>query len=177
MAKLIRMVNGVTVVASTIFLINSPAFAQGNQPSMGQHIMVYKTRKNYNNLVPITISEDKKLLFYYPAPTDIKIGNAYAVPTPLHKGYLLDRRGISLLSVFTKYTYKEYGRMKAVPTPDMLMDHIKDLNPMVELYDCGTGNATNSVAMLNKLIDSNQLTEKCKLVTSTGEQQNEVISN
>lgn len=62
--------------------------------SMTAPVVVYKTRQNYNHLVPITLSEDKEEIDSYPDPSDLTEENNYGKPIELEDGYLLDRRGV-----------------------------------------------------------------------------------
>jgi hypothetical protein len=112
--------------------------------------IIYKTKKDYNKNVAIYLSEDKKKIVGYPAPTDVSV-NSY--PTPLKKGYLLDNRGIGKNIAFISLTYEEYSALKKVPPISELENLIIDRDPIKEMYICGyRGQYTNSE--LNKLIDN-----------------------
>lgn len=65
--------------------------------------------------VPVQV-DSKGNIVSYPAPTDL-IGQE---PVALADGYLLDRRGISAYTRFTRYTYAEYIALKTPPTPSQL---------------------------------------------------------
>jgi hypothetical protein len=126
------------------------------------HVLVYKTKANYRNQVPVLLSDDKSKIVSYPGPGDLKTGGALALPVLLHKGYLLDKRGIGPNSAFTKYTYEEYSHLTNFPSIPELYNTIADKNPLAELYDCGVrNNDKNSVDQLNKIIDAKQLKKKC----------------
>jgi len=152
------------IILITVFLCNTntlPAQYMGSKAL--PHVLVYKTKSNYRELVPVLLSVDKTKIVSYPGPGDVKTGSDYALPVLLHKGYLLDRRGVGLNSAFTKYTYEEYGKLKEPPSTKELYNMIVDKNPLVELYDCGIrDNNKNSVGQLNLLIDKKQLNKKCK---------------
>jgi hypothetical protein len=129
----------------------------------GPPALVYKTKANYNNLVPVVLSDDKKTVTSYPDPTDIK-GN-YSLPTILNNGYLLDNRGVEKNVAFLKLTYEEYSKLKSAPSPKELYNLIIDKDPLTELCDCGNKNEyTDITKQLNKLIDSNTLKTKCKKI-------------
>jgi len=146
----------------SVFLFNT-ASAQLSGVRVLPHVIVYKTRANYNDLVPVTLSKDKKTISSYPGPDDIKTGSGYSLPVLLHKGYLLDRRGVGINTAFVKLTYVQYGNLQAVPSTADLYNMIADKDPMTELYDCGVrSEGKNSVAQLNDLIDKKQLKKKCK---------------
>ena len=128
-------------------------------------ILVYKTKANYNNLVPVILSEDKLEIVSYPHPDDIKTGNKYSVPIILHNGYLLDQRGIGKNVAFLNMTYEEYAKLKVIPTIKELYNLIVDKDPLIELCNCGNKNAfSDPVSQLNELIDSNKLRAKCKTI-------------
>ncbi len=76
---------------------------------------IYRTNGNYADNVPVNCAADGSILSY-PAPSDL----TDATPIALEGGWLLDRRGIGLNSRFTKYTYSEYSRLSAAPSPKEL---------------------------------------------------------
>ena len=129
----------------------------------GPQTIVYKTKNDYSNLVPILLSDNKKEIISYPHPSDLKVGNSYVFPTFLKKGYLLDNRGISKNVAFLRYTYEEYASLKNAPTLKELYENIIDKDPLVELCDCGNRAAfTNITMQINKLIDKKKLETTCK---------------
>lgn len=76
--------------------------------------VIYKTNGDYNANVPVQLGADGQILSY-PAPSDISAERSE--PLPLAEGFLLDRRGLSARSVFTRYTYAEYAALPQAPTP------------------------------------------------------------
>jgi len=147
----------VAAMASTVCVAAQMAGATG------PHLLVYKTRKDYRNLVPVQLSADKKSIISYPAPEDIRaMGNAI-LPTKLKKGYLMDNRGIGADVAFLDITYKQYAQLKAAPTTDKLYALIKDKAPLAMLCDCGLKSTySNPAKEINALIAANKLEEKCK---------------
>jgi hypothetical protein len=122
-------------------------------------ILVYKTKKDYRKYVPVLLSSDKKSLVSYPDPTDAP---GDAMPVKLHKGYLLDRRGVGWNTAFIKLSYDEYGKLKSVPTPEELYGMIVDKNPLTELYDCGVRRPEkDQVSRINRIIDEGKIKKKC----------------
>lgn len=106
-------------------------------------IVVYKTTKDYSKNVAVTLSEDKKMIVAYPAPTDV---SASSYPTALNKGYWLDNRGISPNTAFLSITYEEYAKLKKSPPNAMeLYAMIIDKNPIKRMYICGCGGAYDSL--------------------------------
>ncbi len=133
------------------------------QYTPGPQALVYKTKKNYSNLVPILLSDDKTEIVSYPHPNDLKVGSGYPLPTFLTKGYLLDNRGIGKNVAFLKLTYKEYSELKEVPTLKELYNYIIDKDPLTEICDCGNKTTfTDIEKQLNNLIDQKKLQTTCK---------------
>ena len=160
---IIKKIAGLLLVG---LLFNNKVPAQVKSIGALPHIIVYKTKKDYRNRVPVTLSADKKQVMSYPDQGDLKTGGASALPVLLHKGYLLDRQGVGIHSAFTQYTYKEYVLRKELPSPDEFMSRITDKDPMVAVYDCGVrrGQDTTITRLLNTWIDHKQLGQKCKLI-------------
>ncbi len=131
----------------------------------GPQALIYKTKADYTNLVPVILSEDKTSIISYPDPKDIVIGGVYQIPTSLKDGYLIDNRGIGKNVAFLKLTYEEYSKLTEVPSLSKLMELIVDKDPLIELCDCGNKNAfTDIKGQLNGLIDSSALRINCKVV-------------
>ena len=113
-------------------------------------IVVYKTTKDYSKNVAVTLSEDKKRIVAYPAPSDV---SERSYPTALNKGYWLDNRGISPNTAFLSITYEEYAKLKKAPSLEELYNMIVDKNPIKKMYICGSGSAYDGiVSELNALI-------------------------
>lgn len=128
-------------------------------------ILVYKTKDDYRNLVPVILSTDGKKIVSYPAPTDIKRGGKLTLPTELHNGYLLDNRGINQHVAFLSYTYEAYAQLPEAPSIYELYQHILVKDPLLELCDCGNKSAFKNVEeQLNELIDKKLLRKKCKAI-------------
>ena len=153
-----------SIVLAVGFLCNT-ATAQSSGSEALPHVIVYKTKASYRNLVSVTLSADKKTVESYPGPDDVKIGSGYAIPVLLHKGYLLDRRGVGTNTAFIRLTYEQYGNLKSVPSQEELYGMIVDKNPITELCDCGVrSERKNSEKQLNELIDKKLLKKKCKSI-------------
>ena len=133
--------------------------------SAGPPTVVYKTKHDYKNNVAVTLNVEKTAIVAYPHPRDIsKKGNAIK-PTALIQGYLLDNQGLNERSVFTRYTFEEYGALTQAPTLAELKASIIDANPFVEICHCGNRNQFTAIQTdLNRLIARKQL--PCQLITS-----------
>jgi hypothetical protein len=130
----------------------------------GVPLLIYKTKKDYRHLVPVILSGDKTHIVSYPDPKDLKVGNAYTLPLLLHKGYLLDNRGINQNVAFLKWTYEEYAAFKQAPPIDEIYNSIIDKAPLTKLYNCGLKqDKRNTIKHLNNLIDKKQLQANCSI--------------
>lgn len=96
--------------------------------------IVYKTKADYSQLVPIKLNVAKTRVEGFPAPSDLYRFGQLSTPVALGNGYLLDRQGISVNSAFLSVTYEEYKRFRNTPNPSWLMENIKDKNPFTEFY-------------------------------------------
>ena len=133
--------------------------------SAGQHVIVYKTKADFKNNVPVILSGDKTKIVSYPDPSDVKTDGGYPVPSELENGYLLDNRGININSAFLKITYQEYANMEKAPDVSNLYKMIIERSPFTEMIDCGNKNSfKNAKDELNMMIRSGQLRKKCKII-------------
>lgn len=173
------MIRNSFIVLSTLVIINSScdtmsktssAQASASQvPTLsftpGPSVMVYKTKKEYSNFVPVILSDDKSSIVSYPAPADVKDGDGLRLPIALKDGYLLDRKGINKNVAFLKLTYAEYAALEKAPSKASLMELIMDSDPLTELCNCGNKNAfEDETAQLNALIVSGKLRTECKVL-------------
>jgi hypothetical protein len=126
----------------------------------GPPVIVYKTKKDYYDHVPVTLSDDKSKVISYPAPSDIKRNGQYTLPSRLKDGYLLDNRGISKNTAFLRFTYEDYYTMDNIPTADRLMNYVIDDDPFTEMYDCGRkSDFDNLEEQLNREIENGEISE------------------
>ena len=129
------------------------------------HLIVYKTKADYNNYIPVILSDNKIEIISYPAPSDVVSTNKLLKPTPLNNGYLLDNKGINRNVAFVKITYEEYAKFQNVPSLKELLSLIIDKNPLLEIYDCGIRtNLIDDIKKINNLIDRNKLQSESKLI-------------
>ncbi len=120
--------------------------------------IVYKTKANYFDKVPVLLSADKTKVISFPAPSDVRRNNKYVYPTKLNSGYLLDNRGIGINTAFLKLSYEDYYTMDNIPNADRLINYILDADPFTEFYEVGKrGDFTNPEKEINEMIDSGKL--------------------
>lgn len=118
--------------------------------------IVYKTKADYSNHVPVIMNKEKNTIVSYPSKSDLRSGNNFAKPTKLDNNYWLDNRGINENVAFLTYTYEEYCALKTDPSSAELLVNILDKNPLVELIYCAPRNEYNDlITDLNKLVANN----------------------
>jgi len=136
--------------------------ATGNVAVTGPPVIIYKTKADYYDKVPVTLSDDKTKVISYPDARDLFRGDKLALPTKLHKGYLLDNRGIDKNVAFLNISYEKFTKMQRVFTAGQLYDMILDKDPLTEMYNCGKKSKfKDEVAELNDMIDKGSF-EGCK---------------
>jgi hypothetical protein len=117
-------------------------------------LIIYKTKGDYSNNVPIILNAKKDKLISYPAPKDVYYNGKLAIPEKLKLGYYLDNMGISINTVYTSYTFTEYAKLESAPKIEDLMNSIVDSDPFLEIYSCGNRIDIETKKYLNKLIDN-----------------------
>jgi hypothetical protein len=121
----------------------------------GPKVIIYQTKDDYSKLVPVSLSEDRKSIDSYPDIKDVYFNGNLAYPTPLHKDYWLDNRGISANVAFLNMTYEEYSKLPKTPTPEELMKMVSYAEPIVSMYSCGSRSSYNDIIKeLNSKIDA-----------------------
>ena len=154
-------------IALTVLIVLSGILSDkmNKQSAAEPHVIVYKTKKNYDKYVPVTLSDDKSKIVSFPDPSDVINDNGYTTPTKLKHGYLLDNRGIGLNVAFLKMTYKEYAKLQKPPTLDAMYKMIIDKDPIAELYDCGSRyEMTDPAKEVNEMIKKDELKKNSKQI-------------
>ena len=130
--------------------------------SVGQPIIIYKTKVDYSQNVAVTLSDDKSKIISYPHPADVFYKKKLAYPIKLDNEYLLDNLGININTAYLSLTLKEYSQYKEAPSLIELYKLIIDENPLIEFYNCGNRhNLTDELADINNIIKQGYL-DKCK---------------
>ncbi len=89
-----------------------PALNERRQsPAFLPKAVAYRMSGPYAANVPVSVNASGDIVSY-PAPSDL---GPDSEPVDLGGGWWLDRRGVSVNSVFTRYTYAEYRALKAAP--------------------------------------------------------------
>ncbi|GAB3848496.1 hypothetical protein GCM10028822_11470 [Hymenobacter terrigena] len=125
--------------------------------------ILYKTRADYHDLVPVTLSDDRRSIVAYPAPSDVS--GHLSQPTALAQGYWLDNRGIGPNVAFLKLTYADYAQLTTAPSLADMDALIVDRDPLTALCDCGPRAAyANPTTDFNTLITAGRLPSRCKVL-------------
>ncbi|MEA1877394.1 MAG: hypothetical protein U9N86_11065 [Bacteroidota bacterium] len=146
--------NKIMVLFLAVFLLSCSSNNKVVIPDYmpGPKAIVYKTKADYYDKVPIFLSEDKKTITGFPHPKDLMQVGQLALPTKLIKGYLLDNRGVNANTAFLKYSYQEYADLQTHPNLEKLYQSIIDKDPILEIYDCGLRSDYETVGEINQLI-------------------------
>ena len=145
--------------------IDESQVEKGTERIDAPNLLIYKTRVDYSNNVPVILSANKIQIVMYPAPEDLVKSGKLQKPIALHNGYWLDRRGINKNAAFLKLTYEEYSNLKQTIPVTELLKQIPDKDPLLEIYDSGSNVLTDElVSKLNSWIDSGKLRIECKVI-------------
>ena len=133
--------------------------------TQGPPAIVYRAKKQYADLVPVILSDDKSRIVSYTSPDDLKKMEKLPLPTTLHEGYYLDNRGINANVAFIDMKYADYVKLTTLPALEEMYALIIDKDPLDELCDCGSRKAFRDIiSQLNQLIDSEQLRKVCRVI-------------
>lgn len=127
-------------------------------------VVIYKTKRDYREQVPIMVSEDRQQMISYPHPSDLRFADgSFRFPLSLNKGYLLDRKGIGPRTVFLNIRYEDY--ITNPPDPSELLRNISDEDPIIEIWHCDFKTSGETlIDSLNYFIDNYQLNKHCKKI-------------
>jgi hypothetical protein len=129
----------------------------------GPPTLVYKTRADYADYVPVRMNDTRTEVVFCPDPRDLRKPDGYNEPIALAQGYFVDNRGIDTNIAFLKLTYQDYANLTRRPTQRELAELILDKDPLLELCDCGSRTVFQNVeAALNAAITAGTLRTKCK---------------
>ena len=134
------------------------------KPAMGMAtppLIIYKTKADYNNKVPVTLSEDKKEIVSYPGSKDVFYKGKLATPTELADDFLLDNRGIDVNVAFLDISYESFSRMMRPLSKEQMFEMILDNDPIVEMYRCKRKDYKEIPNDLNAMIKKGDLS-KCE---------------
>ncbi|HMN06105.1 MAG TPA: hypothetical protein PKD45_10285 [Flavobacteriales bacterium] len=131
-------------------------------PMSTAHVVVYRTRGNMREQVPVRLAADGSIESY-PHPMDLRLGDDLALPTELGDGWLMDNRGVGMNTVFLSMDYAQYAALGEAPTLEEMQAAILDRDPLTDLCDCGPRSAyEDPVRQLKELIHSGMLETRCK---------------
>jgi hypothetical protein len=128
-----------------------------------QPVLVYKTKADYSQQVPVIMNESKTTIVSYPDPHDLRNADGLLTPIALKEGYWLDRKGINGNVAFLNMTYEAYAALNQAPSLEELEKLLLDRDPLTELCNYGNQVPTQEVVKeLNKMIRKGTLHKECK---------------
>lgn len=115
--------------------------------------VIYKTSGDFDSNVPVTLDAGRTSLVSYPAPTDLTDAST---PVRLADGWLLDRRGITPTTAFTRWTYDEYAALPAAPSAEAILAAVIPGARVTEIRRLPfyVGEATDTEAINRLITDS-----------------------
>lgn len=141
-------------VSSIQTLQNDPTTPNSVAPSF----MIYKTKRDYSDLVWVELSADKTKVIAYPDPKDI----LNQIPIQMHDGYYSG--SVDADTSFVNIKIEKYATFKTLFSPQQLYSLIINKNPFAELYNCGPKTGLGQITAINTLIDSNKLYTQCSKI-------------
>jgi hypothetical protein len=129
----------------------------------GPTVIIYKTKEDYSQLVPVMLNKERTKIIQYPSRGDVK--DLELMPLKLKKGFWLDRKGVGPNTAFLSYTYQDYANLPAEPNIQELFKKIVEKQPFTLMYNCGNKYAYKDLEKeLNGLIKFNLLDKKLKAI-------------
>lgn len=145
-------------IASIVFILVTVGCKSNqtltNSGSALPHLIIYKTKSDLYDKVPVILSSGKESIISYPDKNDISYNGNYRLPTRLKKDYLLDNQGITINTAFLSISYYQYEKIDKI-NPLQLYNAIIDNDPFETIYDCGPINSYHSLKDVNAIIESN----------------------
>ncbi len=115
--------------------------------------IIYKTRADYSQLVPVLLTPEKDRIVSYPAPGDLKNADGFMYPVALRDSFFFDQRGIGPNVAFTSFTYEQYYRLEHAPSLDELDSCLIDRDPLVAMYNCSAhSKIRGNTKKMNRLV-------------------------
>jgi len=118
-------------------------------------IIIYKTKANYSNYVPVGLSSDKKEIISYPHPKDVITDNGFRLPTELKNGYWMDQIGVGINSAYLKISIAEYSNLKEPLSLAKMKKMIIDIDPFIEMWNCGIKGSLTAEELNLKIMSGN----------------------
>jgi len=100
-------------------------------------VIIYTTRGDYSQFVPVRMNSERTEIIYYPQPSDLHHNGQPALPVRLNQGFWLDNFGIGPDVAFLKFDYRQYMLLQTPPPVEIMMRYILDARPLLAMYQCG----------------------------------------
>ena len=136
---------------------------EGQVATSSPRVLVYRTKDDHADHVPVLLSADHSRIISYPHPSDLKTANGLPVPTPVGQGYLLDNRGISKDVAYLGMSWAEYAALPEAPSMEKLNALIIDRDPLTELWEGDhRANLKDPVKEVSAWVEAGELDKHCK---------------
>ncbi len=123
------------------------------------HLLVFKTKHDYGDLVWVGLSVDKTEVIAYPSPQDMMS----KLPIKLHNDYYTGPIGTNV--AFINLHAESYAKGNRMFSAEQLYSLIINKDPFSEMYDCGAKtNSSADIDSVNNLIDTKTLVSECKKI-------------
>ena len=138
-------------------------FVPNNSVFPAPHLIVYKTKKNYSQFVPVILNAEKNTLVSYPSPADMQLEGKPILPILLRQKYWMDVKGINKNVAYLSIKIEDFIKLDSVPSTAYLMGKILEKDPLLEMCDCGIkeNDGPNVEMNLNRLILDKKLKSTC----------------
>lgn len=124
-------------------------------------LIIYQTKEDYSQYVPVTLSDNKAEIVAYPHPKDVIDGDDYRLPVKLKDGFYLDQQGINVHVAFLTMTYADYAKLTEPLPLNSMLKMIRDADPITAMYQVGFhGDYKDVVKEINAIIKKGELESK-----------------
>ena len=148
----IQLMQRLVILLLTIVLISScktrreePLAAHVNHADITHFrpdsvLLIYKTRADYSQFVPVRMNAQRTEIIEVPHPSDFIHRGRLAFPVALNQGYWIDNQGITPDVAYLRFTIENYSKLDEPLSVEIMSRYILDAYPFLEMYQCGYRN-------------------------------------
>jgi hypothetical protein len=103
-------------------------------------MVIYKTRSDYSQFVPVRMNAGRTEIIEVPHPSDFIYRGRLAFPVALNQGYWIDNQGITPDVAYLRFTIENYSKLDEPLSVEIMSRYILDAYPLLEMYQCGYRN-------------------------------------
>ncbi len=127
-------------------------------------MVIYKTRADYSQFVPVRMNADRTEIIEAPHPADLIHQGRLAFPVALNQGYWIDNLGITPDVAYLRFTIENYSKLDEPLSVEIMMRYILDAYPLTEMYRCGYRNEYRDIFKEVNVLVARGLTNCMKIV-------------